>query len=263
MELVGASAGRRHVSWDGFFNARELGGLPTADGKVTRFGAFIRSADLRFVTERGWLMAVEAGLRTIVDLRNVDEIRVGASQQLTRLSGSAMFPPAAHACRAPAVIDGIEIPLEDIADTDFWRQLNRDGLNGTPLCYRPFLDRKPERCAAVFTALAKARGTILFHCGAGRDRAGLVALLLLALAGAEPDAIVEDYNLSAAYLTALFDAMGSPDQGPVVEAAVAAHGTTARHAILATLEGLDAHAYLRAAGVSETDVRLIRDRLLG
>jgi protein-tyrosine phosphatase len=65
----------REPPWEGFFNTRDLGGLPTRTGRTTRFGAFIRAADLRFVPETGWHAAREAGVRTIVDLRNGDEIR--------------------------------------------------------------------------------------------------------------------------------------------------------------------------------------------
>jgi protein-tyrosine phosphatase len=61
----------------------------------------------------------------------------------------------------------------------FWRRVWDEGLDGTPLYYRPFLEEKAERCAAAVAALADARtGGVLVHCGIGRDRAGLVALLL-------------------------------------------------------------------------------------
>lgn len=65
----------RAVTWEGFFNTRDLGGLPTKSGDTTSYGAFFRAADLRFVTETGWAQAHESGVRTILDLRNADEIR--------------------------------------------------------------------------------------------------------------------------------------------------------------------------------------------
>ncbi|MFC7471015.1 tyrosine-protein phosphatase [Actinomadura keratinilytica] len=46
--------------------------------------------------------------------------------------------------------------------------------------YRPFLGHFPERVAATAEALAAAApGGVAFHCAAGRDRTGLVSLLLL------------------------------------------------------------------------------------
>lgn len=254
----------RHIAWEGFANARDLGGLPTQDGRVTRFGAYIRSGDLRFVTEAGWRMAGDAGVRTIIDLRNDDEIRPHARQQLTRLAGSAQFTAPAPIASPPPWMNRVEVALDDIADTGFWQFLNRERLNGTPLYFRPFLERKPERCATAVTALASASpGGVIFHCGAGRDRTGLVTLLLLALADVEPDAIATDYEQSAERLKALFTAMGQQDQGPSIEAALAERGTTASEAILATLDGFNAETYLLTAGVSPANLATIRHRLLG
>lgn len=249
----------RAVTWEGFHNTRDLGGLPTATGHTTRHGAFFRAADLRFVTDAGWAEARRSGVRTVIDLRNPDEIRPTADSP-TALAGSAQF--AAAGVTTPADIDRVEVPLDDIDDLDFWRRINRERLNGTPLYYRPFLERKAERCAAVFEAIARsAPGGVLFHCGAGRDRTGLVALLLLALAGVDPDVIAADYDLSAEAVKPLFAALGAEDQGPAIAALLAERGTTTAAAIRDTLEGFDAGRYLLEAGVGSTALDDIRHRL--
>src|SRR5208282_1854323 len=121
-QTAGQGANRR-ITWEGFANARDLGGLPARDGRVTRFGAYIRSGDLRFVTETGWRMARDAGVRTIIDLRNDDEIRPHAGQQ-TQLAGSAQFAAPAPAASPPTWMNRVESALDDIADTGFWQFLN-------------------------------------------------------------------------------------------------------------------------------------------
>ncbi|MFJ7211416.1 tyrosine-protein phosphatase [Amycolatopsis sp. NPDC098790] len=250
----------RAVAWEGFHNTRDLGGLPTRSGRTTRHGAFFRAADLRFVTGAGWAQARESGVRTVIDLRNADEIRPTADSP-TALAGSAQF--AAAGPTTPAGIDRIEVPLDDIDDLEFWRYVNRGRLNGTPLYYRVFLERKAERCAAVVEAIARsAPGGVLFHCGAGRDRTGLVALLLLALADVEPDVIAADYDLSAEAVKPLFAAMGAEDQGPAIAALLAERGTTTAAAIRDTLDGFDAERYLLDAGVGRGDLAAIRHRLV-
>ncbi|WIY04754.1 tyrosine-protein phosphatase [Amycolatopsis mongoliensis] len=250
----------RAVTWDGFHNTRDLGGLPTRAGRTTRRGAFFRAADLRFVTDAGWAQARESGVRTVIDLRNADEIRPTADSP-TALAGSARFAAAAGVA-TPAGIERVEVPLDDIDDVEFWRHVNRERLNGTPLYYRLFLDRKAERCAAVMAAIARsAPGGVLFHCGAGRDRTGLVALLLLALAGVGPDAIAADYALSAEPVKALFAEMGTEDQGPAIAAVLAERNTTTAAVIRDTLEGFDAERYLLEAGVHSGDLEDIRRRL--
>jgi protein-tyrosine phosphatase len=97
-------------------------------------------------------------------------------------------------------------------------------------------------------AIAQAQpGGVLFHCIRGHDRTGIIALLLLALAGVAPDDIVADYELSL---------------DPERDALLARQGTSTREVILATLAGLDAEAYLRAGGLSEADLVAVRGRLL-
>jgi protein-tyrosine phosphatase len=253
----------REVTWEGFFNARDLGGLPTRDGRLTRRGALIRSADLRFVTEAGWRAADDAGVRTIIDLRNDDEIHPHAGPGLTALGGSAFFAAAEPTAPVPGGIDTVHLPLDGMEDVAFWRYLNDERLNGTPLYFRPFLERKPQRCAAAVAAVANARpGGVIFHCGGGRDRTGLLALLLLALAGVEPEAIAADYEQSVQPRRALLAAMGRDDDSAGYHRALAERGTTARAAVLATLEWLDAESYLRSAGLSAEEVVRVRSRLL-
>ncbi|PDP86444.1 protein tyrosine phosphatase [Glycomyces fuscus] len=254
----------RRVPWDGFFNTRDLGGLPGRDGRTVRQGAFIRSADPRFVTDRGWQAAYGAGVRTVVDLRNPDEVLPTPGEGLTARGGSAAFPAPPFQAPLPAGMARLAVPLDDVGDVRFWEDVNRRRLNGTPLYYRPFLEHKGERCAAVVTALAQAGpGGVLFHCGAGRDRTGLVALLLLSLAGVGADAIADDYELSTTELVPLFAAMGRQDQGPVIEAMLSERGLTLRDTVLDALRGLDVYAYLLEAGVREKDLAALRERLLG
>ncbi|MFB9690962.1 tyrosine-protein phosphatase [Amycolatopsis plumensis] len=253
----------RAVAWEGFFNTRDLGGLPTRSGGTTAFGAFFRAADLRFVTEAGWAQARESGVRTIIDLRNADEIRP-AHRPVTAQAGSAQFAAAPDGPTTPAAVGRVEVPLDDIDDLEFWQRVNREGLNGSPLYYPAFLRQKAGRCAAVIKAIARAEpGGVLFHCGGGRDRTGLVALLLLALADVEPRAIAADYALSAEALKALYAAMGTEDQQPVIQAMLATHGTTTEEAVMATLDGFDAERYLVAAGVTGSELQSVRGRLLG
>lgn len=243
-------------------NARDLGGLPTRDGGVTRFGAFVRSADLRFVTRAGWRAARAAGVRTVVDLRNEDEIRRPTSRSSARSAGSGQSTATASTV-TPAGIRRIEVPLDDVQDTEFWRYIDREGLNGSPLYFRPFLRHKADRCAAALSALALAGpGCVLFHCGAGRDRTGLITLLLLSLADVEPEAIADDYRLSTQALKPLFALLGEPDQGPGIESSLERRGTTLRAAVLDVLDRFDAESYLLDAGVAPADLHAIRARIL-
>ncbi len=55
----------RVLSWDGCTNSRDLGGLRTATGRVTRRRAFIRSDSPARLTAAGWSALYSYGIRTI------------------------------------------------------------------------------------------------------------------------------------------------------------------------------------------------------
>ncbi|GAA1035576.1 MULTISPECIES: tyrosine-protein phosphatase [Amycolatopsis] len=232
----------RAVGWEGFFNTRDLGGLPTRSGTRTESARFYRSASLRFVTGEGWASARESGLRTVIDLRNPAEIS----------TCDATVPPG---------MTRREVPLDDIEDTELWRYIADEQLDGTPLYYCVFLDRKAERCATVLRALAQAEGGVLFHCTSGRDRTGLISLLLLALADVAPETIAADYALSTEAVLPLYRALGVEDQTELLEAALARRQTTIREAVLKTLDGFDVAEYLVRAGMAADEVDRLRERL--
>ena len=127
----------RHLDWDGCRNVRDLGGLPAAGGRVTRWGAVVRSDSPANLTPAGWAALRAYGIRTIVDLRNDEE---------------RSHPAGVGA----AGVATVHVPMDDVDDTGFWREMWDEGLDGTPLYYRPFLERKPERCVAAVAAVADA-----------------------------------------------------------------------------------------------------------
>lgn len=115
----------------------------------------------------------------------------------------------------------------------------------------------------MIATIAGARpGGLVVHCGAGRDRTGLAALLLLALAEVEPSEIVADYLLSAPNVRPLYGMLGLPDQYRRIDAVLAEAGTTAEAAVHAALADLDPVARLTAAGVATADLTAVRGRLL-
>jgi protein-tyrosine phosphatase len=231
----------RHLEWQGCFNVRDLGGLRTGDGRATRFGRIVRADALDGLTEAGWAALGAYGVRTVIDLRNDDERGDDAAPR-------------------PASIRTRHVPLDASDDREFWDVWDSGPQFGTPLYYAPHLERFPERSAAVLSAIARAApGGVVFHCGGGRDRAGQITMLVLALAGVEPEAIAADYELSAERLPARYAARGEHDQGPLLAGYLAERGTTAGALIVSTLAGLDVEARL---ALTSADAERLRRRLL-
>jgi hypothetical protein len=215
------------LTWEGCSNVRDLGGLPTARGGETAYGAVMRGDCPDRLTAAGWEALRAHGIQTIVDLRNEDELRPDLGR--------------------PAGVTTVHVPLDGVEDTHFWDEWGTGPQFGTPLYYRPHLERFPERNAAVLQAIARAEpGGVLVHCVGGQDRTGQIAMLLLALAGVPAEKIAADYRLSG------------NQEG---EEFLASQGTSSTEVILATLAELDVEGYLRTGGVSAADVTQIRRRL--
>jgi protein tyrosine/serine phosphatase len=233
--------GERHLDWDGCFNVRDLGGLPAAAGRTTRWGAVVRADAVDRLTVDGWAALEAHGVRTVIDLRNADEL-------------APDFAPR------PAAITTLHVPLDGIEDTEFWDHWKEQA---PPMYYGPFLGRFPARVVDVLSSVARAEdGGVLIHCVGGRDRTGLITMLLLGLAGVAHDDIAEDHALSAQRLVRLYASTGEPDQNALIDDFLEREGTTARQLILRTLASLDVERYVRSAGLSGDDLAAVRDRLL-
>ena len=65
--------------------------------------------------------------------------------------------------------------------------------------YRSLLDESADSLRRVIEAL-DGDGCSLFHCRAGKDRTGVIAMLLLNLAGVDDEYIVADYAVTQRYM---------------------------------------------------------------
>ncbi|WP_406688937.1 tyrosine-protein phosphatase [Saccharopolyspora sp. ID03-671] len=233
---------QRILDFDGLVNARDLGGLAAAGGR-TRWGAVVRAEHPANLSASGWGDVQRHGVRTIIDLTGEDEAEPDRGPR-------------------PAGMTTIRIPLDDPSDTEFW---DRWGgvFSGTPLYYGPFLDRFPGRVAEVVDALVRAEpGGVLLHCGGGRDRTGLIVLVLLASLGVSAADIAEDYALSHQRRAELCAMAGLGDDTPKIRAFLAERGTTEGRALDEVLGGRDFTDYLRTAGLGEEGLAALRERLL-
>ena len=117
----------------------------------------------------------------------------------------------AHRASVPAGVADLHVDHDGLEHAEFWAGYWDNGLVGTPLYYLPHLTRAARADVAVLSAIATApEGALLFHCAGGRDRTGLIAAILLTLAGVEEDAIVADYLETITNAEALAVAQGRP-----------------------------------------------------
>jgi protein-tyrosine phosphatase len=237
----------RHLNWEGGFNIRDLGGIAGADGQETIRGAVIRSGSLHHLTSTGWSALQAFGIRTIIDLRNNDE------------------RDADHYTVPDAGITVVNLPIEEekqSSDTEFWKEWRP--FFCTPLYYSAFLNHFPDRCAIVIATIANAQaGGVLFHCGIGRDRTGLIAMLVLALVGVAHGDIVADFVISAERLRPHWERLGRANDEEAIANLLIRENTTPAAAMLSSLTAGDMHAILRTGGLTHDDIKALCKRLLG
>lgn len=203
----------------GVRNFRDVGGLPTADGRRVRYGVLFRSGHLAHASADDTAFLTGLHLHTVFDFRNDDDIRIEGRD--------ADLPGTAN----------VNVPLSDPAqNADFWHTV-RDGdltaLQGVlgegkaadrmADSYRKLIrDRTAEhgRMLRLLTEDAGPAVPALLHCAAGKDRAGTsMAIILLAL-GVERSAIEADYLESNAQHRRYKIRRGDGSTGAAIDPAV-------------------------------------------
>jgi protein tyrosine/serine phosphatase len=242
----------RTLEWEGCLNVRDLGGVPLEGGGATRFGTLIRSDNIRRLSDEGWRSLAEHGVARIVDLRWREELEDDPPRDVD--------------------LDVVHVSLLGEWDPDFHDDIDdymaaEDPAGYWAAAYSRILERYAPNFARALAAIADVDGTVVFHCAGGKDRTGLVAALLLRLAGASITEIAHDYGLTFA-----LRARGGPDEwveaarDDVERARRAFMQHTPPEAMQRALQGLEerhgsVEAYLRRAGLDGDRIRRLRERL--
>lgn len=169
----------------GTANLRELGGYYTTDGRITKTHVFLRSDELHDIDENGREFLHNYGLNLDVDLRDEIEI-LAAPDEINRRNVKYDHIPLFSKIEADIVKDELERKKELIPHT-------------MSELYIDILENQKKSILKAVTALIKDDKCSLFHCTNGKDRTGVIAMLLLGAVGVPDGTIVADYAASAKY----------------------------------------------------------------
>lgn len=188
-------------------NTRDLGGYPTLDGKAVRSGVLLRSGSLYSADRADQTLLLEQyHLQLIIDLRTRVEVKQ----------------------KPDPFIPGVQMefcPVLDEETAGFTHEEKKcekeQGQLGSFVRHAKSLDGKPElyikrlyegmvlknqameqygRFLKLAAAADPDQGAVLWHCSAGKDRAGIATVFLLMILGVPWEIVAQDYTKSNEFL---------------------------------------------------------------
>lgn len=169
---------------DGAHNVRELGGLPAKGGRQTAWHRFLRADSLEELTDRDTELLLGYGVNTVIDLRSPSE--------------TVQHPDYAGLL---ARVEYHNIPFMEQDLSPEGQAWAKEQLADLSSLYISLLKRKNIVKAVLEQIAAAGDGCLLFHCAVGKDRTGVLALLLLMLAGVDKQDCQTNYMQSFTNLT--------------------------------------------------------------
>lgn len=158
------------------YNVRELGGYATSAGS-TAWHRFLRGDDLSTLSDEDITYLKNYGVRSVIDLRSNEECK----QQPDRLASE----PDMTYYHIPFMVGNVDNIMDQVVSnfklSEFYLGLLKEET----------IVRRLMSCIAEAPS-----GTILFHCAGGKDRTGVLSMLLLSLAGVCREDILTNYQVS-------------------------------------------------------------------
>lgn len=193
------------------FNARELGGYKTSDGKTVREGVLLRSAALTEASQEEIDHLINHyNLATVIDLRASYEL---AEEPEIVLDGVAQYnfrimDEQLMAGRAASISDILTDP--DVDPVKRMTAIFEAGVVSDQM-YVEFLQGETGKAGFrdFFRVLLETPegDAVLWHCTNGKDRTGVAAMLLLGVLNVDEETIMEDFMLTNTFFEAEISAM--------------------------------------------------------
>lgn len=238
-----------HIQLQGCYNFRDLGGFPVDTG-ATCYRQVYRADALDALTQEDMTGMKALGISTVIDLRNDKEKqeapdRVADVPDFDYLSLSLMDEDASQ--------------IENITRIPSLSEL-----------YIQMLEDQQNKFAQIGQIILQAKGGVVFHCTAGKDRTGVTAALLLELAGVHREMIVDSYAKSAGLMRKKFSTMypTEPSGNKAMDLVAAKLLGSEPENMEATLDYLEdcfgnARQYLLESGLSDGELKDLKDKLTG
>lgn len=213
---------------------------------VTAWHQFLRSDGLQDLTPEDLDYLHEYGITQIIDLRSPAELA-----------------QAPDPVRETFTYFNVSLMVAEVADITASGKGAKDHLMNIDLgdFYIQLLDQRRDHLRLIFELMAENVGGTLFHCAAGKDRTGVVAALLLELAGAQTPDIIANYQTTHTFLAPKMAATHTAAGYDPALLRSDAENISRLLDHLAESYGT-AYDYLRQAGMSRENLRQLQQKTL-
>lgn len=184
----------RLLPMDGSYNTRELGGYKTEDGRSIKWGVLYRSDKLSDISKTDEKYIQNLGIKRIVDFRSTTE----------KTEDPDIIPGGISYVEMPIEVDGaIRTQIEGILKGE----TEGDVKNFLIEANKEFITDYKDVYSKFLKDLIKNDGPTLFHCTAGKDRAGFAAAITLIALGVPKEKVIDDYMKTNAFTADRIDDM--------------------------------------------------------
>jgi protein-tyrosine phosphatase len=235
-----------------------------ANARVVVPGVLLRSDNLQSLTARDVCLLLEQeALEAVLDLRTDLEVELEGPGPITReprlrIEHRSLYPRS-----------GGNTDL-DSASANLWPQTDPSEWPDEPPVVRAYLSymtARPDSIVASIRTIANARGAVLVHCAAGKDRTGVVVALALDAAGVDRKVIVSDYLATAHRIDAIMARLVS---SPTYRSELEGHDPRTHAPIPGTMERVfelldegfgGSAAWLSSHGLTNAELEQLRRRI--
>ena len=172
-------------------NPRDIGGYVGSDGRKIRTHRLLRTGNISEITPADEQYLLDYGLRTIIDLRSPAECKQNPDKELDNIEHYA-YPLSAEDNTGG---HGLDMSKE-------FAEYRKDQYAGFKLMCRRYHHHILSKSAKqsfhhIIELIAENDdGAILYHCSEGKDRTGLVTIIILYILGVDMEVIRQDYLYS-------------------------------------------------------------------
>ncbi|MDG2303312.1 MAG: tyrosine-protein phosphatase [Candidatus Binatia bacterium] len=180
-------------TFEAIANFRDLGGHQTTTGRRLRRGVLFRSGHLGRATDDDVAELQRLGIRRVFDFRTQADIAADGADRLPNGTQHVQLPmpdPAAGEDIRTLIAKNATDGLEEIFGNGRAEKLMTRGA-------AHIVRHRPEPYTRFMHGLCEADALpALFHCSAGKDRAGWAASVVLLAVDVPDDEVIEQYLLS-------------------------------------------------------------------